>query len=564
MRTRFIRFIALALPIAVPALAAPAATQMAAPTTAMPSNFGALTTLFAEWRAFVMSPTANAATDYTPAATAGKAAKLASFQSRLNAIDTTGWSESALIDRKLVQAELNGLDFELRVLQPWVRDPTFYANVIPDMSDVPAHEGPYAHPNIDLYQFSFPLSRADDRKLTAMLANVPAILRQAKVNLAPGNVKDFWTYGERAFVEQAEHLKALREGTLVMRTLKGHFPANIRGASPALKRAIIAAEAATIDFAAHIRAEAPKKTGPAGVGKENYNWYTKNVAMMPYNWDQQVALLRRELDRSITSMRLEEVRNRTLPPITEINNAEAYAKMERAKAAYFSDFMAATGLAEEKPHLRAAIAAQKIEYTPPEKRQIFGYVTSQDPLPLVAHFTHWMDLARMADEPHASPIRRVPALFNIYADRSEGFATAFEEVTMQAGLYDDIPRARELVWIMLANRAARGLASLYVQSNEFDLAQAGQFHAEWTPRGWSDPASPLVGFEQLLYARQPGYGPSYVTGKLQMDRLIADISHAHDVAKKPFNMREVFNRIYGAGIIPVPLIEDELIDTPQR
>lgn len=559
----------LLLSVAIPCLgmslpATPAMAQLAAINAAMPANYNALTSLFADWRAFAMPADGNAATDYTAAATARKASALTGFQNRLKAIDTSGWSESALIDYKLVQAEMNGMDFELRVLKPWVRDPTFYANVIPDMSDVPAHEGPYAHPNIDLYKFSFPLSKADDARLTAMIGNVPAILAAAKTNLAAGNVKDFWTYGERAFVEQAENLKSLREGTLVMRTLKGRFKADMTGASPALKKAIAAAEAATLDFAAHIRAEGPKKTGPAGLGKENYNWYTKNVAMMPYDWDQQVALLRRELDRSITSMRLEEVRNRKLPPVVEINNAEAYTKMERAKAAYFSDFMAATGLSEEKPHLRAAISAQQTNYIPPDKRQFFGYVTSQDPLPLIAHFTHWMDLARMADEPHPSPIRRVPSLFGIYADRSEGFATAFEEVTMHAGLYDDIPRGRELVWIMLANRAARGLASLYVQSNEFDLAAAGKFHAEWTPRNWSDPNSPLVGFEQLLYARQPGYGPSYVTGKLEMERLIADISHAHDVAGKPFDMKEVMKRIYGAGIIPVPLIEDELIDTPPR
>ena len=75
---------------------------------------------------------------------------------------------------------------------------------------------------------------------------------------------------------------------------------------------------------------------------------------------------------------------------------------------------------------------------------------------------------------------RAAPLFNIYADRSEGYATAMEEVVMHAGLYDDIPRGRELVWIMLANRAARGLASLRVQANEIGLDEAGKFHAAWT------------------------------------------------------------------------------------
>jgi len=156
----------------------------------------------------------------------------------------------------------------------------------------------------------------------------------------------------------------------------------------------------------------------------------------------------------------------------------------------------------------------------------------------------------------------VPPLFNIYASRSEGFATAFEEIVMQAGLYDDIPRGRELVWIMLANRAARGLASLHVQANEMDLAQAGRFHASWTPRGWSDPASPLVGFEQLLYLRQPGYGPSYIVGKLQLDRLIADASHADDVAGRPFDLAATMRQVMASGIIPVALIGEEMDGKP--
>ena len=56
---------------------------------------------------------------------------------------------------------------------------------------------------------------------------------------------------------------------------------------------------------------------------------------------------------------------------------------------------------------------------------------------------------------------------------------------------------------MLANRAARGLASLYVQTNQFTLEQAGQFQAEWTPRGWAKAEDSLTVFEQLLYLRQP-------------------------------------------------------------
>ena len=90
------------------------------------------------------------------------------------------------------------------------------------------------------------------------------------------------------------------------------------------------------------------------------------------------------------------------------------------------------------------------------------------------------------------------------------------------------------------------------------LAEAGRFHAGWTPRGWSDPNSKLVGFEQLLYLRQPGYGTSYVVGKAQLDRLLANASHAADQQGRPFVMGEAFARIVQAGIIPPALIENEM------
>src|SRR5271170_7286189 len=112
---------------------------------------------------------------------------------------------------------------------------------------------------------------------------------------------------------------------------------------------------------------------------------------------------------------------------------------------------------------------------------------------------------------------------------------------------------------MLANRAARGLASLYVQANEFDLEKAGKFHAEWTPRGWANPKDSLTGFEQLLYLRQPGYGTSYVIGKILVDRLMAEYGQQQQSEGRPFVLRDFMDQFNGACMILVPLIEDELI-----
>ena len=128
---------------------------------------------------------------------------------------------------------------------------------------------------------------------------------------------------------------------------------------------------------------------------------------------------------------------------------------------------------------------------------------------------------RIRVAPHASPIRRGPLLYNVWMSRAEGMATSMEEWMMHAGLYDESPRSRELVWIMLLNRAARGLGNLYAHANELTMEQAGDIHVNWTPRGWMR-RDPLLGFEQHLYLRQPGYGASYITGGRLMEETIAE------------------------------------------
>ena len=423
------------------------------------STYRQLASLFAEWRAFNHPKIVSGRPDYREATVAAKAAALSTFRQRLAAINTNGWSASEKGDYRLVGAEMDGLDFFLRVLKPWSRDPGFYQTIFPEMSDVPAHEGPSAEPNIDLFKYKWPLNRPDDARLTELIGAVPALLADAKINLAGSQAHDLWAYGDRAFTGQAKALADLEAGTLALNDLEGRRTVSLRGASPGLKAAVHAARLASEDFAAWVKAEAPKRTGSSGVGKDNYNWFLKHVLLSQFDYDQQVVLLQRELDRALASLRLEEMRNRAAPPIREISDPVAYKRMALAREERFYRLLVDAGFVDDRPYYRSALFGQLGDYTPPAERNFFTNVTALDPLPLSSHQFHWVELARLRHEPHPSPIRDTPPLFNIYAERSEGFATGMEEVLMQAGLYDDEPHGRELVWAMLANRAARGLAS---------------------------------------------------------------------------------------------------------
>jgi uncharacterized protein (DUF885 family) len=551
------RFLFAALFLALPVLSSVAHASQ-------PSNYPDLVKLFTDWRAFEQPVMHGELPDYTAAAMRVKAAALPAYRKRLASIDTSAWPIEQLNDWKLVQAEMNGLDFNLRVLRPWARDPAFYVSVWPSRSDCPSREGPLAYRAIELYNYRFPLTPHDQHELTERLSAIPALLAQARQNLKDSNARDLWVWGGQELKNQSQTLASLQAGTLTVTTLEGSQHADIGSASPELHTAVTAAQKATDDFIAWLQQLAPTKTGPSGVGKENYDWYEKNVHLVPYTWDEQVTLLHRELERAQAALRLEEQNNRNLPQLEPAADAAAFDKLARTHLDKFVDFLIGQQIIPDKPYIHAALEPQLGHFVPEDQRIFFTRVTHREPMLLYSHDYHWIDLARMRDEPNPSPIRRLPSLSNIWDTRAEGFATAFEEIVMHAGLYDDNPRAKELVWIMLANRAARGLASLYVQANIFTLEQAGQFHAAWTPRGWAVAKDSLTTFEQLLYLRQPGYGSSYVTGKLLVDRLITEYSRQCELTGKPFVLRDFMDRFNNEGLIPVPLMEAEMISQDAR
>jgi len=523
-------------------------------------DYDKLVSLSNEWRQFAKPAIADCLPDYSTAAMAKKAQDLKGFVSRLDAIKPDGWPQGQQIDYRLFKAELNGMDFDLRVLKPWARDPTFYASVWSEQSDVPEHEGPSSEPIINLYEFTYPLSQADQKKMTCMLGAVPKLLEQAKANLKDSQAHDLFAYGTRAFREQSQTLKELEEGTLHLRTLAGNIPANLKGADKTLLGTVQKARAASDSFRQWLDSEAPGKKGQSGVGKENYDWYMKNVHLVPYTWEQQATLLRRELERSRASLALEEFRNRKLPQLEPVATPAAYKAMADAKMNTIVNFLIDGGIVPDKPYYRDAMQQKKGGFTPLEKGAgFFSHTTMRNPLGIYSHNYHWIELARIKNEPNPSPIRSLTPVSDMYDSRSEGLATAVEELLMHAGMYDDDPRGREIVWIMAANRAARGLASLYVQSNDITLKEAGAFHARWTPRKWSEPDSDLVAFEQLLYLRQPGYGTSYITGKILLDRLVSDYSAQVESAGKAFDLSDFFKRFNAAGIMPYPLIEAEMV-----
>jgi hypothetical protein len=506
------------------------------PAAESSTSYDALVVLFDEWRTFEQPPLRAGVPDYTAATFSKRHAELPRWQARLAAIKPDAWPVAQQVDWNLVRAEMNGFDFYVRVLQPWVRDPAYYVSIWTAQSDTPAHEGPTNHAAIELWQYEFPLDAKSEKKLAAELRTIAPLLAQARGNLK-GNAHDLWIGGIKPVKQQIADLDDLEK--------------RVPRAGAEFRKALDEGRTATRNFVAWLEAEAPNKKGPSGIGKENYTWLLQNVYLVPMTWEDEVMLLERELARAHASLKLEELRNAELPQLVAASTPEEYQKRGNDAVTKLMQFVARKKMLPVKANMDPALRAQIGEFVPEASRNFFYIASHFEPLTLYTHFYHWWDLAQMRDEPHASAIRRGAMLYNIWMSRAEGMATAFEEMTMHAGLYDDNPRAREVQWIMLAQRAARGLGSLYAQANEFTMKEAQDFHVEWTPRGWMSPTLDLLGFEQHMYMRQPGYGTSYITGKYLIEQLWME--RARQLGKDFTSMR-MFSEFNEAGLIPVSMI----------
>jgi hypothetical protein len=511
----------------------------AAPVATAGASYEDLKTLFAEWRTFQQPKRVDDVPDYSAAAMTKQAADLAGVMSRLAAIDPAAWPIPQQVDYYVVRAEMNGLDFDHRVLKPWANNPAFYATAFMDESDQPAREGPLAVGGIDLWKYTFPLSSADVAAIQTGLRPIPKLLEQAKTNLT-GNQQDIWTYGTKSIKAQSADLAA--------------FVAKLGDVQPDLKAVVEQARSATDKLAAWLDEQTPGKTGKSGIGVDNYNWYLKNVQLAPYTWQEEVTLMERELARSSALLALEEQKHLALPQQVPIANAAEHDARFNAAVFEYMAFLKDHDILTIRPDMDPGLRAHLGSFSP-GPREFFGEVDARDPEVMRTHGYHWFDKGWMATVSHPSPVRKVPLLYNIFNTRTEGFATAFEELMMHAGMFDARPRSRELVYILVAERAARALGDLHMQSNEFTLEQASQFASDHTPRGWLSMKGNLVRGEQHLYLQQPAYGTSYLIGKIETDRLLTERRRQLGDA---FTMKRFMDEFNAAGLVPIALLRWEL------
>jgi uncharacterized protein (DUF885 family) len=156
---------------------------------------------------------------------------------------------------------------------------------------------------------------------------------------------------------------------------------------------------------------------------------------------------------------------------------------------------------------------------------------------------HYFQLAVSWQNP--DPIRR-----HYYdSGANEGIGFYAEEMMLQAGLFDDSPHTREIIYHFMRLRALRVEVDVKLALGQFTLEQAAEYLESKVPMDRQTARSEAIGF-----ATAPGQAISYQIGKIQILRFLAD---ARRLQGEKFSLRKFHDSLWNNGNVPIALQRQE-------
>jgi len=475
----------------------------------------------------------SALADNRPAAIAARLEALGELQRRMSTMNVAGWGRSRQVDWLALRSRLDQQEFLLRLARPWARDPGYYVDRMLwlTFTDLPAEAEARAGLIMELR--SIPVLVAEAKEVLSDVASDYA-------DLALHNLRhsDGVGHGHPRRDTPPAGVLGWYEDLLARAKLE----------QPELVTDIEAARDAVLEFDAWLDQRRPHWNAPAGSGKAAFDWYLKHVKLMPWTSDELVVLGNRELDRLWALYALEQHRNQSQKPLLPAASAQQYEDLIAATDARIRDFLKTQEIItvpEDVGRLDTNVPWQ----VRPQGRNFWEEVQYRDPSPDHLHAVipgHRFDavMARRSNHPIRQDLTS--------AARVEGWATYLEEAMLQAGLFEDNPRVRELIQVFGIFRAARVPVDVWLQSGQMSAAQAVEFWMARVP--YLDENVARVDAEIYL-RRPPGYGIGYSVGKLQVERMLADRKRQLGDA---FILKDFHDYLMTAGRLPVSLLRWEL------
>jgi uncharacterized protein (DUF885 family) len=472
--------------------------------------------------------------------------ELGEFEARWKKIDPSTWAISQQVDYRLIGAALARVRWELDINPRWKRDSTFYIEQT-------------LTPIVEALTVPGPYNGDQSREILTRIENIPSILQQATENLAELPAP-FATVTVQALDNIRVHLHEMAVALLKSTTLKEQ---DLYGASD---RAADALE----KFRQYLKDKSPSLPAQSALGRDAYVFFTKNVALLPYPPEELLAMGNQEWNRAVAFETYEKNRNVDVPSLELAKDIPSWTKNAAAKELAIRkfledhdilsvpDWLQHYTLREMPAYLRALQGfGETDDFTSPSrlKENCIRYVTepsgnlgyfwratAMDPRPICVHEGvpgHYFQLC--LSWKHEDAIRR-----HYYASTAnEGIGFYAEEMMLQAGLFDDSPHTREIIYNFMRLRALRVEVDVKLALGEFTLEQAAKYLQEKVPMD-----SETARQEAIAFSTSPGGAISYQIGKLQIVKFLADARLAQG---KQFNLRAFHDFVWKNGNVPIAL-----------
>jgi uncharacterized protein (DUF885 family) len=558
-----VRSVALILIVLLPLSTASAQTN---PASAATESLEKLADDFWNWRAKYAPFTGDdvnrierpgGTRDWSRAVIDSHRKELAEFEARWKKIDASGWPIPKQVDYRLVASALARVRWELDVNQRWKRDPLFYIEQT-------------LTPLVEALTVPAPYDEARSREILTRIENIPAILRQGEANLDKPPAP-FAAVAFQALDGVRERLRKMATALRSSTTLK----------EPELNGASDRAADALEHFRARLEEQLPSLPKETALGRDAYIFFLKNVALLPYSPEELLAMGRQEWNRAVAFESYEKERNRDVPPLKLAENTENWIKITAAMEISIRAFLdkhdiltvpnwvqhytlrampeylhALEGFSETDDFTSASRMKENcVRYLDPPSPNLgyFWRATAQDPRPIIVHEGipgHYFQLC--LSWKHEDPIRR----YYYDSGANEGIGFYAEEMMLQAGLFDDSPHTREIIYNFMRLRALRVEVDVRLALGEFTLERAAKYLEEKVPM---DPGTARQ--EAIAFSTGPGQAITYQIGKLQITQFLAE---ARMQQGERFNPRAFHDFVWKNGNVPIALQRWEYLGAPDK
>jgi uncharacterized protein (DUF885 family) len=476
---------------------------------------------------------------------------LEQFEANWKKIDPSSWAVSKQVNYKLIGSALSRVRWELDMNPRWKRDPNFYIEqTLTALVEALTPPAPY--------------NDARSQEILTRLENIPSILQQG--------IEDLEKPPAPFATVAINNLDGIRQRLRKMASsLGGSTTLDPERLNSACERATDALER----FQQQLKEQLPTLPQQTALGRDAYIWFLRNLVLMPFTPEELLAMGRQEWNRAVAFETFEKNRNKDVPPLKIADNTDKWIRDAAGKELSIRKFLVDRGilsvpdwvqhytLRPTPEYLRVLGFTETDDFTgpsrlkdnciryvpePSDKLGYFWRATAMDPRPITVHEGipgHYFQLC--LSWKHENPIRR-----HYYdSGANEGIGFYAEEMMLQAGLFDDSPHTREIIYNFMRLRALRVEVDVKLALGEFTLEQAAKYLQDKVPMDEQTARQ-----EAIAFSTGPGQAITYQIGKLQIMKFLAD---ARMQQGEKFNLRAFHDFLWKNGNVPIALQEWELL-----